>query len=485
MKSGNIDVGQARGEEAGAWRTRLLIGLAAPAADFLAVMLSVVGASVLYHLVAYDHSGSAARTLEIVALLGGIFVFINALQRRYRLQRYLTAKGQMTEAFNAWNVAMVAFIAIAFLAKRIDEYSRAVVLLTYVVGAPVVTLARWHIVRLTLRLCRSGRIAAQRVLLVGRQADMMAFVARHIPWTMGLIIQDAVTLREPPPGADARAADHMLGEDLAFALSRARQIRPNAVFIAAPWSDRLAIERSIEAFLTVPVAIHLAPEEILERFDNPRIIRMGSIPSLELSPPPMTAPSLIMKRAFDMIGAALLLAAAAPLLLLVAALIKLDSKGPVFFLQRRYGFNQEPFRIIKFRTMRTMDDGDLVRQATRDDPRITRVGAWLRRWNIDELPQLVNVLQGHMSLVGPRPHALAHDREFEAKIARYARRHNVKPGITGWAQVNGFRGETDTQEKMASRVAHDLWYIDNWNFWLDLIILMRTVTSPKAFRNAR
>jgi lipopolysaccharide/colanic/teichoic acid biosynthesis glycosyltransferase len=135
--------------------------------------------------------------------------------------------------------------------------------------------------------------------------------------------------------------------------------------------------------------------------------------------------------------------------------------------------------------MRTMDDGDVVRQATANDPRITKVGAWLRRWNLDELPQLVNVLMGQMSLVGPRPHALAHDREFEAKIARYARRHNVKPGITGWAQVNGLRGETDTDDKMAQRVAHDLWYIDNWNFWLDLVIMIRTVVSPKAFRNAK
>ncbi len=172
--------------------------------------------------------------------------------------------------------------------------------------------------------------------------------------------------------------------------------------------------------------------------------------------------------------------------MLAAALaVRLEGGGPVFFLQRRYGFNQMPFRIIKFRTMRAMDDGDQVRQASVDDPRITRVGAWLRRWNVDELPQLINVLQGHMSLVGPRPHALAHDRAFEQKIARYARRHNVKPGITGWAQVNGLRGETDTDDKMARRIDYDLWYIDNWSFWLDVMILMRTAFSPRAFRNAR
>jgi lipopolysaccharide/colanic/teichoic acid biosynthesis glycosyltransferase len=164
--------------------------------------------------------------------------------------------------------------------------------------------------------------------------------------------------------------------------------------------------------------------------------------------------------------------------------VKLNSRGPAFFLQRRYGFNQQPFRILKFRTMLTMDDGDVVRQATKADPRITPVGRFLRRWNIDELPQLVNVLRGEMSLVGPRPHALAHDHEYERRIALYARRHNVKPGITGWAQVNGFRGETSTDEKMKGRVEMDLHYIDKWSIWMDLSIILQTVFSPKAYRNA-
>jgi lipopolysaccharide/colanic/teichoic acid biosynthesis glycosyltransferase len=153
-------------------------------------------------------------------------------------------------------------------------------------------------------------------------------------------------------------------------------------------------------------------------------------------------------------------------------------------MQRRYGFNQKPFRIIKFRTMRTLDDGAVVPQAQRNDPRVTRIGRWLRRWNIDEVPQLFNVLKGDMSLVGPRPHALSHNREFEQRISLYARRHNVKPGITGWAQIHGFRGETDTDEKMKLRVEYDLFYIDNWSAALDLQILFRTVFSARSYRNA-
>jgi lipopolysaccharide/colanic/teichoic acid biosynthesis glycosyltransferase len=149
-------------------------------------------------------------------------------------------------------------------------------------------------------------------------------------------------------------------------------------------------------------------------------------------------------------------------------------------LQRRYGFNQEPFRIVKFRTMTTMEDHANLVSATRFDPRVTRFGAFLRRSSIDELPQLLNILFGDMSLVGPRPHALAHDQRYDSRIDLYARRHNVKPGITGWAQVCGLRGEIATEEKMRRRVEHDLYYVDNWSLWLDIKIIALTMFSPKV-----
>jgi lipopolysaccharide/colanic/teichoic acid biosynthesis glycosyltransferase len=173
----------------------------------------------------------------------------------------------------------------------------------------------------------------------------------------------------------------------------------------------------------------------------------------------------VAKRCFDFVMAIVLLVLCIPLFAFVALAIKLDSRGPVLFFQKRYGFNQQSFRIVKFRTMTSLDDGAVVQQGKAGDVRITRVGRVLRRLNIDELPQWLNVVQGRMSLVGPRPHALARNKEFKHKIALYARRHNVKPGITGWAQVNGLRGETDTNDKMARRVVHDLWYINNWSFW--------------------
>jgi exopolysaccharide biosynthesis polyprenyl glycosylphosphotransferase len=199
---------------------------------------------------------------------------------------------------------------------------------------------------------------------------------------------------------------------------------------------------------------------------------------------PLSRAEVVQKRVFDLVFASLALIALTPLLVAVAILIKLDSPGPIFFVQRRYGFNQQPFRIIKFRTMGVSEDGAIVTQTTRDDPRLTRIGRWLRRWNVDEIPQLFNVLTGDMSLVGPRPHALSHDHDYERRISLYARRHNVKPGITGWAQINGYRGEIDSDDKIRKRVEYDLFYIDNWSLWLDLKIIARTLLSPEAYRNA-
>jgi exopolysaccharide biosynthesis polyprenyl glycosylphosphotransferase len=179
-----------------------------------------------------------------------------------------------------------------------------------------------------------------------------------------------------------------------------------------------------------------------------------------------------------------LLVVLAPLILLVAILIKLDSRGPIFFKQTRNGFNGRPFKIFKFRTMSVLEDGPVIRQATKDDPRVTHVGRLLRRVNIDELPQLFNVIAGDMALVGPRPHAAAHNSEYGQIIANYAHRYHVKPGLTGWAQVNGLRGETQSLQQMAKRVEFDLWYINNWSPLLDFRIMLQTLfvgLQPTAY----
>ena len=189
---------------------------------------------------------------------------------------------------------------------------------------------------------------------------------------------------------------------------------------------------------------------------------------------PLSDRSVLAKCCLDYSVATLTLAAVAPLCGMVALAIKLESKGPVFFKQRQIGKNLKVFQVYKFRTMSVMEDGGVIKQAERHDSRITRVGRLLRRTSMDELPQLINVLKGEMSIVGPRPHAVVHDEEFMRQLEHYSRRHRVKPGITGWAQVNGLRGETRTNEQLTRRMEHDLYYVANWSAWFDLEIMLRT-----------
>jgi polysaccharide biosynthesis protein PslA len=260
--------------------------------------------------------------------------------------------------------------------------------------------------------------------------------------------------------------------------------RPDDVFIALPWSRADLVETCLVALMKLPIAVHLSLARPLQALEHVEVAQVGPVSGLTVTHRPLGRLQQIEKRAFDISVAALALLLLSPLFAVVALLIRLDSPGPVIFRQKRYGLNQEPFRIFKFRTMRAMDDGAVVKQATRSDARVTRIGAHLRRLSIDELPQLINVLIGDMSIVGPRPHALAHDQLYIEKLARYARRHNVKPGITGWAQVHGHRGEIADDSAMLARLRHDLYYVDNWSLWLDVKIVLMTAFSRRAHANA-
>jgi Undecaprenyl-phosphate glucose phosphotransferase len=357
------------------------------------------------------------------------------------------------------------------------DYSRGSMLLFYVTGLPAIILTRYALVSTVILGSKVGLVTAQRVFLIGSGEDISAFVRRYQPWNYGLHTIGAAPLTRLDPAATSQQRRAALSADLRQAIDTARMLRPDAVYIVTPWSETGTIDNCVDEFLNIPVEIHLGPERILDRFENVRIAKHGRMASLQLTRAPLSWFERMQKRVLDVVIASGVLVVLSPLLAGVALLVLLDTGWPLFFRQRRYGFNQQEFRIIKFRTMTTLDDGPVVPQARRNDPRITRLGGILRKWNIDELPQLVNVLKGDMSLVGPRPHALSHNREYEQKIALYARRHNVLPGITGWAQVNGFRGETDTDEKMRRRVDHDLYYIDNWSLWLDLRILFKTLFS--------
>jgi len=203
--------------------------------------------------------------------------------------------------------------------------------------------------------------------------------------------------------------------------------------------------------------------------------QFGETVGVEFQRAPLTIWERTLKRSLDVVVALGGIAALAPMLLIVAVAIKLDSPGPALFKQTRRGFNSREFKIYKFRTMTVLEDGPVIKQAERNDVRITRLGRWLRKTSLDELPQLVNVLSGEMSIVGPRPHAKAHDNQFSDLISNYAFRHHMKPGITGWAQVNGLRGETETVDKMRKRVEYDLDYLRHWSVWMDFKIVFRTI----------
>jgi len=452
--------------------------------DFLAIVAMSWLTGVSYHLVVYQNAGDIVNYFKVGLLSAIIFVIPNVFSGEYSLPGFFAFKPHLRRSIRLWNVTFICLLVLAFLTQITVVYSRGWMLLFYGPTIGALLALRYLQVRLAVFGSRTGLISAQRIFLVGTAKHVEDFANRHQPRRFGINIVGCHFLAPLDAGATEQARSAALALDLEQAIAGARQLQPDAILLVMPWQERGMIEHCADALLKLPAEIHLGGEPVLDRFEEVQLVRVGPITSVRLRRTPLSRLELLQKRAFDIIFASAALLLLTPLLIVTAMLIKLDSSGSVFFLQRRYGFNQKPFQIIKFRSMRTSDDGPVVPQAKRNDPRVTGVGHWLRRWNIDEIPQLFNVIKGDMSLVGPRPHALSHDREFACRISTYARRHNVKPGITGWAQIHGLRGETDTDEKMRLRVEHDLHYIDNWSVWLDLQILVRTVISPASYRNA-
>jgi putative colanic acid biosynthesis UDP-glucose lipid carrier transferase len=256
------------------------------------------------------------------------------------------------------------------------------------------------------------------------------------------------------------------------------------VFITLPLTSQPRIQSLLESLQNTTSSIHFVPDIFGVSVIQGRLEDMGGVPVVGLMVAPFTGINGFIKRVSDIVLSALILIMISPILLMLAIGVKASSPGPVIFRQRRTGLDGEIIEVYKFRSMRTQDNGPVVKQATRDDPRITPFGALIRKTSLDELPQFVNVLQGRMSIVGPRPHAVAHNEQYRKLVKAYMARHKVKPGITGWAQVNGLRGETDTLDKMAARIEYDLEYLRNWTLGLDLLIIARTVKLVFLDRSA-
>ncbi len=265
--------------------------------------------------------------------------------------------------------------------------------------------------------------------------------------------------------------------NIADVIHAARNGDVDHVYITLPMSQEEKIRDLVDELMDTTVSIFLIPDIFAFNLMNARQDNIGGLPAISLVDSPLSVAGAIAKRAFDMgVGSLILLLIALPMLVIALA-VKLTSPGPVIFRQQRYGVDGKPISVWKFRSMTTQDNGAVVQQATRNDPRLTPIGGFLRRTSLDELPQFINVLQGHMSIVGPRPHAVAHNELYRSQIKGYMMRHKMKPGITGWAQVNGYRGETDTLEKMQKRIEYDLEYISNWSLLLDIRIVLMTIVG--------
>lgn len=443
---------------------------------FMIVALSVA-AGVLFHGLQYGAIGPVRWFAAGGALVALFTILPRITGERLSLERAIDTPPDLARRATEWIAAFAGFAVILVLTKSGAVYSRGWLVLFFLAGLVAIPMLEIAVRRLARRCIGNGLLEPRQVFLVGVRADL-----RRLAGTIrSSVVARAVGARELDPDATVavRAAA------LADAVATARALATSDVVLVMPGDRQDLIAEAVEAFAVLPVAVHLDISGLKQRYGDLALQQIGGMSALALDKAPLSPAENFVKRAFDLGVSGFGLLLILPVLLLIAVAIRLDSPGPVFYRQRRRGYNQREFTILKFRSMSVASESGGFRQATQHDPRITRVGLWLRRTNLDELPQLINVLRGEMSIVGPRPHAVDHDLQFEDRIRRYPRRLNVRPGITGWAQINGLRGETDTDDKMARRVEHDLYYIDNWSLWLDMFIVFATVVSPKSYRNAR
>jgi polysaccharide biosynthesis protein PslA len=453
----------------------------AVAAEAAAIISSSVVTGAVYHLWAYGDVGDVRHYMTAGGLVALLYTLPFLMRDDYQFHKLLEQPRSLGRVFLVWNYAFVTLATLGFLTKTSDIFSRGGLVLFYGIGL-IVLVGLSSTMRLGVRyLLSKDRIERRRVMIVGAADEIGRLQANAMALHSDFRVAAAIGLPEFSNKGGARdAAD----ASLAGAVAKARALHIEDIVIFTDWSKAAQIQHIIAAFQALPVGIHLGASNVIGPFSDARISRFASTPAVSLTAPPLGTGQRFMKRAVDLVLASAGLLLLAPVFAIVALAIKTNSPGPVFFRQRRRGYNHREFRIWKFRTMNTMEDGMSIPQAKPNDARVTWTGRLLRRTSIDELPQLLNVLAGEMSLVGPRPHAIAHDELYEVRIPEYARRSNVRPGITGWAQVNGCRGATSTDEAMRRRVDHDLYYIDNWSVLLDLYIIALTVLSPKTFRNA-
>ncbi|MFY7939821.1 MAG: undecaprenyl-phosphate glucose phosphotransferase [Burkholderiaceae bacterium] len=395
----------------------------------------------------------------------GLGLFSDSLYRSWRVN---DLSSMLKSVATVWGSVIVLLMLGLFITKTSADISRVwftVWALSCWVALSLQRLAAYRF----LRWLRQRGYNFKTVLLVGKGpvGDQVVKAIHESAWS-GLRIQA-----------------HIQPEQLHTYTALPEAQQPDEIWLCLPLSDEAGIRTSLEALRHSVANIRLVPDWFSIKLINHGISEALGIPMLDLSASPVTGTTRIIKAIEDRVLAFIILILISPLMLAIAIAVKATSPGPVYFRQKRNGWNGSVIKVYKFRSMymHQEDDGQ-VTQATQGDPRITPLGRFLRRTSLDELPQFINVLQGRMSIVGPRPHAVAHNEYYKQHLPRYMLRHKVKPGITGWAQVHGLRGETDTLEKMEKRVEYDLYYIEHMSLWLDLKIMVMTVFNGFAHRNA-
>ncbi|HVW91098.1 MAG TPA: undecaprenyl-phosphate glucose phosphotransferase [Devosia sp.] len=442
-----------------------------------ALLLATLGLAIYG---AYVHNGQFAFYFAVI--LGATLVanvLFNAA-RTHRIAMYRSALQQNGRVLAAWSAVTILLSLLVFMFKASDMVSRVWLVGWYASGALVLVLFRLSLRALVRQWTAEGRLKRRTVIVGGGKdaEELIAAIHRSADSDVELIglFDDRIDDRSP----EMVAGTPKLGK-VAGLVEFARHTRVDLVIVSMPLSAETRVLEMLKQLWVLPVDIRLSAHMSKLRFASRAYSYLGEVPVFDVADRPISDWNLVFKWLFDHLVAAIALILLSPVMIATAIAIKLDSKGPVLFRQKRHGFNNELIEVYKFRSMYVdRADAGAAKLVTKDDPRVTRVGRFIRKTSIDELPQLFNVLRGQLSIVGPRPHALqakaANVLYYEA-VEGYFARHRVKPGITGWAQINGWRGETDTLDKIMQRVNHDLYYIEHWSLLLDLYILVMTPVS--------
>ncbi len=416
----------------------------------------------------------------LLMILAAVFFYITAISTKlYGSWRSDQLTRHIARVFQIWVFTMIGLILLGWALKTTEYYSRVVMALWFTITPLFLGLTRWC-VRAVLGYIRSQGRNTRQIALVGDSQAALELVKelRSNEW-MGYILAGYYNGKQ----SDTLENIEYKG-DYEQLINDVKQNKYDEVYLALPMTQESLIAELIHSLSDCSTPVHILPDLFIFSLMNARMSRIGNVPTISVFDSPHDDLSAILKRIEDVLLSSIILLLISPVMLILAIAIKTTSKGPVFFKQRRYGIGGEEIIVWKFRSMSVCEDGDDVPQATKNDVRITPLGNFMRRTSLDELPQFINVLQGQMSIVGPRPHAVAHNELYRKDIHGYMLRHLVKPGITGWAQVNGWRGETDTLNKMEKRVEHDMEYIRNWSIIFDLKIIAMTIVKGFSNKNA-